>query len=225
MPRRNDDPPEGPDHQTSVFLLRELLSDAENSEVLRDIFRKMAEAHQRDIKHAEDEEDAIFSSQDQQSWDINPVHGYQEDPYGAPLNRPYVPPRPGFVQRWVSTRIPHTSDLDIANIRKRQREHWRPRRADTLPPQFGYLRMKNKQICPELIVGTNDAVLMERPEEQHRLYAEAKRAEIKRQDAAVERKLESEAHGPSGGYGPPRVEENTSVVGFQEPSRGVPIEE
>lgn len=74
------------------------------------------------------------------------------------------PPRDGMEQRWVRCRIGGTED--VQNVLKRQQQGWTPRPADTLPPGFAGMGQKFDKL-PDLgnIIGNQDCVLMERPEE------------------------------------------------------------
>lgn len=77
------------------------------------------------------------------------------------LNAPA--PRPGFVQRWMRTKL--GPDDDARNVMRRMNRGWRPRSADTIPagefaptmniPSFG------------TAIGVDGAVLVERPADMH----------------------------------------------------------
>jgi hypothetical protein len=89
-----------------------------------------------------------------------------------------IPPRAGFVQRWVRVKMPHSKDPDTSNYDKKIQRGWRPRSIDTCP---GYKH-------PDLNIGTSEGIirvaghiLMERPielQERERAHIDHKTAEM-----------------------------------------------
>jgi len=80
----------------------------------------------------------------------------------ALLDTKSMPPREGFVQRWVRTTI--NSEDDQANVYRRMNQGWKPRLADTIP-KGQYVPTVNYQ--GSNIIGIHGNILMERPIERH----------------------------------------------------------
>lgn len=104
------------------------------------------------------------------------------------------PPRPGFVQRWMRTKL--SGEEDARNLSRKYNRGWRPRAADTLPagqfaqtiriPTFGD------------VIGNSGNVLVERPEDLHNRYEAMTKQRADRQMESVTamlQKTENEGEG------------------------------
>lgn len=60
-----------------------------------------------------------------------PEHELEDEPWVEPATLPRVPKRRGMVQRWI--RVGLQGKADPINWARKQREGWRPRKADTVP--------------------------------------------------------------------------------------------
>lgn len=91
------------------------------------------------------------------------------------------PPRPGFVQRWMRTKL--AGEEDARNLSRKFNRGWRPRAADTLPagqfaqtiriPTFGD------------VIGNSGNVLVERPKDLHERYEAMTQSRADRQMESV----------------------------------------
>lgn len=128
---------------------------------------------------------------------------------------PNIPPRPGYVQRWV--RVSIRNESDARNLSTRSRRGWLPRAADTVDRAYHHMMSQNETMGG--IIGTHDLVLMERPIEIHR---RAEQIELKKRrdlELAVKTNLfrEHNSIGGSGsGFSAPK-DESTAYV-----ERGAP---
>ena len=103
------------------------------------------------------------------------------------LKLPYVEPRPGFVQRWVRTQL--DGKQDEGNVYKRKQEGWEARKSSTLKegeflPSVEHGKKGNNQA--EMVVGTFNMILMERPQELHDEYRELVKEDIRLQQEAID---------------------------------------
>ena len=104
------------------------------------------------------------------------VHEAYSDQWEKPLNFSQdLPPRTGFVQRFVRIRI--QNEDDFGNLYKKLREGWRPRTKDSVPE--GFFAMSNPLKVGDVdfgnVVGSYDMVLVERPVAMHDAAVAAKR--------------------------------------------------
>lgn len=86
------------------------------------------------------------------------------DEFGTPslLDAKNMPPREGFVQRWIRTSI--NNEDDQSNVYRSINQGWKPRLASSVPkgefvPQVNYQGSD--------IVGIHGMILMERPADKH----------------------------------------------------------
>lgn len=80
----------------------------------------------------------------------------------------HIPPRPGYVQRWMRTEIRGVPD--VKNVTKRYRQHWRPRATSTIEKTFG---IPTVDFEGTEVIGVRGSILVERPEAinaKHREY-------------------------------------------------------
>lgn len=137
-----------------------------------------------------------------------------------PLNLPYIPPRQGYVQRWVRTRLGRSGD-DVDNVARKEAEGWKPRAADTIPKGVSAPTIKKGEY--EGLVGVRGNILMERPEEFHEEAAKQNRARSRRQMQAIEQQLHAD-HRPGQGIGKPRMTVK-SQVGVRRNARRVEVQD
>lgn len=138
-----------------------------------------------------------------------PVHEIYTDEWQEPFNldTSRIPPRDGYVQRWIRTQI--RGEDDVKNIISSQREGWEPRTLDSIPqgmlvPKTDFNEMQ--------VVGMKSAILMERPEElrdRHRNYIQAK---TDRQMVAVRANL-MKGHRPGHGFERPVMKVSSQTIG------------
>lgn len=136
-----------------------------------------------------------------------------------PMNLPVVPPRPGYVQRWVRTRLQGSEDAD--NVSRKESEGWRRRSIETIPK--GVIAPKIKSGEHAGYIGVRGNILMERPEEIHQAYADRNRRATEAQMTAVEQQLHAD-HTPGRGLGRPKMSVKTEV-GVRRNARRVEVQE
>lgn len=137
-----------------------------------------------------------------------PVHeyhgGFNED--GTLLDAPES--RPGFVQRWVRTKL--EGHDDPGNLVRRLNQGWRPRSADTIPKGFFAPTISHGEYGN--VIGTHDMLLMERPEDLHQKYTDKVKEDTKNLERAVKANL-GQTHNPNQqGFTRPQMETQTSVT-------------
>lgn len=77
------------------------------------------------------------------------------------LDTTNMPPREGFVQRWVRTTI--NNEDDQGNVFRSMNRGWKPRKADTVPnPMVPTINYNDANV-----IGIRGMILMERPIELH----------------------------------------------------------
>jgi len=76
----------------------------------------------------------------------------------ANLDTKNIPPREGYVQRWVRTKIAGAEDP--SNVFKSSNVGWKPRMADSVKNGF---MVPTIEYNGENIIGLHDTILMERP--------------------------------------------------------------
>jgi hypothetical protein len=113
------------------------------------------------------------------------------------LNTDNIPPRDGFVQRWVRTTINGIEDQK--NVQKKYNRGWRPRLLDTVPKgQF----VMNIDFNGQQVIGIHGMILMERPEALHNRQQASVRNSIDLQMQAVDADLQ-DVHDPKSGMTKP----------------------
>jgi hypothetical protein len=127
------------------------------------------------------EKPPMRQTRNQQQRGAGSTHDLRADAWAEPslLNAPA--PRPGFVQRWMRTKL--GADDDARNIMRRMNRGWRPRSADTIPagefapsmtiPSFGS------------VIGVEGMVLVERPAEMQASHEQYGRELADRQMQSV----------------------------------------
>lgn len=105
-----------------------------------------------------------------------------EGEWTEPSNLDAPPARPGYVQRWV--RIGIGNNPDLRNLMRAQREGWLPRKADTIPDDFGVPTISNGKFAGEVVV--QDLLLCEMPAERAEQRKAFQRKRIDRQTEAIE---------------------------------------
>ena len=123
------------------------------------------------------------TSRDQETYEKDDVRAADFDAIflddSGPL--PEIPPRPGYVQRWVRTRV--RNDDDARNLSIRARRGWQPRMADTVDKSYHHMVIQNENMGG--IIGTHSLVLMERPMAIHRKAEQIERNKVRDLERAV----------------------------------------
>jgi len=123
----------------------------------------------------------------------------------ANLDTRNIPPRDGYVQRWVRTKV--GNDADPSNVYRSANLGWKPRQADTV--QKGSM-VPTVEFNGDNIIGVHDTILMERPktvDDKHKAYTQ-KMADNQMQ--AVESDL-LKVHDRTSGMGRPQSNSSSSV--------------
>jgi hypothetical protein len=147
-------------------------------------------------------------SRTRESREGDPIHEHYDDvwlPTGS-LDTKNLPPRPGFAQRWVRTKLGALDDAK--NVMKRQNQGFRPRKADTVPKGVYVATINSRQYGD--IIGQDGIILMERPDHLEKRHAAHNRAMAARQEEAVSQMLHR-AQEPGKGFGPVRVDTRSEV--------------
>jgi len=123
----------------------------------------------------------------------------------ANLSTKDIPPREGYVQRWVRTK--KGDEDDPSNVYKSSNVGWKPRLADSV---------KSGVILPTIafngdnVIGLHDTILMERPEALHNKHENYHKQMAKDQLSSVYNDLHK-VHDRSSGMGAPQ-DNSTSRV-------------
>lgn len=93
-----------------------------------------------------------------------PVHEAYPEYYDddALLSTENIPPRPGYVQRWVRTSV-HGNE-DQSNVFKKINKGWKPRERSTVPKGQFVMHVDFEGLD---VIGIRGMILMERPEALH----------------------------------------------------------
>lgn len=86
----------------------------------------------------------------------------------ANLDTKNIPPRDGYVQRWVRTKVGNENDQ--SNVYRNTNMGWKPRQADTVSDGA---MVPTVEFNGDNIIGVHDTILMERParlDEKHKEY-------------------------------------------------------
>lgn len=147
-------------------------------------------------------------SRTRDSRDADEIHETYEDEWSpsSVLDAKNFPPRPGFVQRWVRTKINGVDDP--RNVIKRMNEQYRPRMADTVPSGKFAPTINLRQFGD--VIGQDGIVLMERPEKVHQRHAAHNRELANRQMEAVNGILQR-GQEPGKGFGPVSMDSRSEV--------------
>jgi len=151
-------------------------------------------------------EDRLSRARESREGDV--VHEPYDDVWipGGLLDTKDLPPRPGFAQRWVRTKLGAADDAK--NVMKRMNQGFRPRKADTVPRGTYVPTVNSRQFGD--IIGMDGIILMERPEHLQKRHAAHNRAMAARQEEAVSQMLHR-AQEPGKGFGPVRVDTRSEV--------------
>ena len=116
---------------------------------------------------------------------IHPASGMEEDLWVEGRMEP--DPRPGYMQRWV--RIDIANVADNANVVKRMREGWLPRKASTVPNavELG-LQIGSKGGYQDVIID-RDRILCEMPKDRAAYRAEVVKLNTDRMNEAVNKDI------------------------------------
>lgn len=130
--------------------------------------------------------------------------GVDWEPKGL-LDTSHIPPRPGFVQRWVRTQINGIDDPN--NVGKRLNQGWRPRVADTVPQGHFVPTIVHQGSS---VIGMVGQILMERPESLHHQHRRYIRSMTDAQAQAVNEDV-YRVHESGHGFGRPVVHTQSQV--------------
>jgi hypothetical protein len=136
------------------------------------------------------------------------VHEKADEPWVRPSTLPYIPARPGYVQRWV--RVAIGVNADALNVSSKFREGWKPRKAETLAEDFAVPRIEHGQYAGCIGVGGN--VLCEMPEERNKQRNEFYRQRNARQTQAVRTDLAQLNQQGHPGFGPIKMAQKSLIV-------------
>lgn len=151
---------------------------------------------------------AAEPSREQETWDNMNVHDIVigDDISGGPL--PEIPARPGYVQRWVRTKIGGVDDPQ--NMSAKFNQYWRRRDPKSLPTGT-YAPTIHVEGVGDAI-GISGMVLMERPQEVHDQFKRRIEQRTQAQRDSVEQSLFSEHKPADQGFGRPGTAEDKSVA-------------
>jgi hypothetical protein len=134
---------------------------------------------------------------------VNPA-----DEFGTPslLDAKNMPPREGFVQRWIRTSI--NNEDDQSNVYRNINQGWKPRLASTVPkgefvPQVKYQGSD--------IIGIHGMILMERPIETHKRQHSYEKRMADNQMSAVKNDMHKVHDSGSGLTRPEFIEQQSRV--------------
>lgn len=116
------------------------------------------------------------------------------------------PPRDGYVNRFIRVRL--GTVRDTARLRNAMREGWRPVKADSV----------DDSTLPNIhletfgdVIGVEDLILCEMPEQVFKKRQEFYRKKAKRQRAAITRQLDEQSRSNVPGFGPIQQQRQSSV--------------
>jgi len=147
-------------------------------------------------------------SREQETWDNIDIHASMDEIGENEGPLPYIKPRPGFVQRWIRTKIGGEDDPE--NISKSSNQHWRRRDPSTIPVGFSAPTIYVGGIGNA--IGISGMILMERPVEINDKYKSRVIDRTKAQMRSVEESLYN-VHSVGDGFNTPKsVGSSTSVT-------------
>lgn len=148
------------------------------------------------------------TSRDQELRDAEIIHEEYSDNWEEPglLDASKMPPRPGFVQRWVRTKINGADDA--ANVGRKMNQGWRPRAKSTVPKGI-YVPALVRDGTE--IVGMDGMILMERSESLHAAHGRRNQNATASQMRAVDEDL-FKVHTPGSGMGRPQMSAKSRVT-------------
>ena len=150
------------------------------------------------------------ASHEQMTYDISPVHeDFIEGDFVEQglLDTQKIPPRPGFVQRWIRTSV--HGEEDQSNIQKKINKGWRPRFLSTVPDGVFAMNIDFQGVD---VVGIKGSMLMEMPEKLYQKYRKRVDDDTKLQLSAVTQHLD-DVYDPSlGAVGRPGFIQHTQEL-------------
>lgn len=154
----------------------------------------------------------VRESRTQDTREADAVHEFTANSWESPalLDTTHIPARPGYVQRWVRTKL--RGDDDQNNVFRKINQGWKPRMLDSVP---------KGQYVPHVdfngvnVIGIHGNILMERPVEIHERHAAYNRQQAKAQMEAARHNLFN-VHAEGSGLTAPTMNTKTQVkVGLQ----------
>ncbi|MDD5551493.1 MAG: hypothetical protein PHS34_09550, partial [Candidatus Omnitrophica bacterium] len=146
-------------------------------------------------------------SREQTVREAEPVHeAYAEWEDDSMLNTRNIPPRPGYVQRWVRTLV--KGQEDQANVFKKYNKGWKPRPLSSVPKGQFVMHVDFNGID---VIGIHGMILMERPKALQDRQKAAIEEETRLQMSAVKQNMYRE-HDPRSGITRPEMTEQTNVT-------------
>lgn len=131
---------------------------------------------------------------------------YNDDFDDSLLSTKNMPPREGFVQRWVRTTI--NNEEDQSNLHRSLNRGWKPRKADSVPRGI-HVPTTNYEGAD--IIGIRGMILMERPQMMHDKEMAHEKRIADNQMASVKNDMHSVHESGSGITRPEFAEQNSSV--------------
>lgn len=151
----------------------------------------------------------IHKTRVQETREATPVHDEfpQIDFEGSSLlDTRNIPPRPGFVQRWIRTKI--RGEDDQSNVAMKMNYGWRPRLLDTIPKGIYVPKVDFNGIN---VVGIHGMILVERPAALHEKEAAYIRKQIDNQMAGVKNNMFN-VHQEGHGFSRPSMQDKSVVT-------------
>lgn len=164
----------------------------------REILTRNRNANQDDRASRDQEQRAAEPVHEEEQFDWNPSKGI--------LDTSTFPARPGYVQRWVRTKLNGRDDPQ--NIVKKRNQGYKPRLKSTVPDS-DYL--PTVKMDGNDVIGVDGMVLMERPVHVHERHAAYNREQSQRQMAAVQSNLADAHEVGNSGFGAPRLQNDSDV--------------
>lgn len=163
---------------------------------------------QEDPRDTPNDERASRSSRAQELREAEEVHEEYGDDWEPPglLDASLMPPRPGYVQRWVRTKL--NGNDDVANIGRKYNQGWRPRAAASVPKGVYAPKLVHDG---QAVIGMEGMILMERPEKMHAAHARRNQNMAASQMQAVDKDL-FRVHTPGTGFGQPHKSGQSRVT-------------
>lgn len=122
------------------------------------------------------------------------------------LDTKKIPPRPGYVQRWIRTKL--RSEDDQTNVFKKINQGWSPRKLDSVPKGSF---IPNIDFDGVNVIGIHGMILMERPAETHERHAEYNRGITRSQMDAVQHDVHK-VHEIGSGLTRPEIQVRSSTT-------------
>jgi len=145
-------------------------------------------------------------SREQDLREAEPVHeDYAAWDDDSMLNTSNIPPRDGFVQRWVRTLVRGTEDQ--ANVFKKYNKGWKPRPMSSVPKGQFVMHVDFNGVD---VIGIHGMILMERPKALQDKQRRSIEEDTRLQMSAVKQNMYKE-HDPRSGLSRPEMTERTNV--------------